>query len=461
MLNFHVKYSLKTLAIVGVLSMVLMSSCTKSSNTEELKPEATSSFSLMQDRIITPSCASAGCHASEADNAFKQHGLVLVKGLAFKNLLGVSPKNTSAKADNFLLVKAFNSAQSLFYHKLQWDVSHHGGKQYGSPMPLGGNALSVGQLEFVRRWIEAGAPEKGDVVDKTLLDDKTPSYIVDDGTFEAMKTPAQEGATGLQLKIERFSIQPNFEREIFVRRALGNTSEIYVNRIKLKSRANSHHLVVYDFRDKTSLPSFDAFRDLRNSDNSVNILTAVQASNHIFLGGGTDPNSDYVFPEGTALALPANASVDLNPHYFNRTTEVKYGENNINLYTVDKSKVKNVVKIIDFNNTNFSLPAKTKTVITKDFKFDTDVNIVALTSHNHALGEKFVIKIKGGTRDGEVVYENSDWEHPIFINYPKPIALKKGEGLTSIVTYNNTTSKTITFGLTSQDEMNIIFGYYY
>jgi hypothetical protein len=349
----------------------------------------------------------------------------------------------------------------LFYHKLQWDVSHHGGKQYGSPMPLGGNPLSIGQLEFVRRWIEAGAPEKGDVVDKTLLDDKTPSFVPDDGTFEAMKTPMQEGTTGLQLKIERFSIQPNFEREIFVRRSLNNTSEIYVNRIKLKSRANSHHLVVYDFRNKTGLPGFDVIRDLRNLDNSTNLATLLQSGNHVFLGGGTDPNSDYVFPEGTALGLPANASVDLNPHYFNRTTEVKYGENYVNLYTVDKAKVKNVVKIIDFNNTTFTLPAKAKTVITKDFKFDTDVTIVSLTSHNHATGEKYVIKIKGGTRDGEVIYENTDWEHPIVINYPKPINLKKGEGLTSVVTYNNTTDKILTFGLTSQDEMNIIFGYYY
>jgi hypothetical protein len=30
-----------------------------------------------------------------------------------------------------------------------------------------------------------------------------------------------------------------------------------------------------------------------------------------------------------------------------------------------------------------------------------------------------------------------------------------------VVTYNNTTNKIVNFGLTSEDEMNIIFGYYY
>ena len=42
-----------------------------------------------------------------------------------------------------------------------------------------------------------------------------------------------------------------------------------------------------------------------------------------------------------------------------------------------------------------------------------------------------------------------------------PIVLQAGEGLTSVITYNNTTTHAISFGLTSEDEMGIIFGYYY
>jgi hypothetical protein len=67
----------------------------------------------------------------------------------------------------------------------------------------------------------------------------------------------------------------------------------------------------------------------------------------------------------------------------------------------------------------------------------------------------------GGSRNGEVIYENSDWAHPKVINYDSPILLQAGQGLTSVVTYVNDTAKDISFGLTSEDEMNIIFGYYY
>ena len=446
--------------VLTISFLAILSGCTKKANEDTPIATEVSSFSLMQDRILTPTCATSGCHASTADGSFKQHGLVLEKSVAYENLVGVTPFNALSKADGHLRVKAYKSLESLLFHKLNWDLSHHGGKQYGTPMPLGSTALYLGQIEFIRRWIEAGAPKTGTVADAKLLDDKTPSVSATDD-FVAMKTPQEEGLAGYQMKVDKFTVQPNFEREIFVRKNVGNTDEIYISRIKLQSRSNSHHMVLYDFSNKSNLPTIDQVRDLRNPDNSLNLITAIQASNHIFLGGGTQANQVYDFPEGTALLIPANYSMDLNPHYFNKTNNTLLGENVVNLYTIDKAKIKYVVKTLNLNNTNLPIGANQKTTFTKDFAFDKNVKIVSLTSHTHKFGEKYVIKIKGGARDGEVVYENTDWEHPLVVNFASPISLKKGEGLTSVVTYNNTSNQKINFGLTSDDEMNIIFGYYY
>ena len=84
----------------------------------------------------------------------------------------------SARTDKLKLVTPYFSLQSLFYHKLVWgeNANHHGGLSYGNPMPLNGKALYKGQIEFVRRWIEAGAPRTGSIVDTTLLNDKTPLF---------------------------------------------------------------------------------------------------------------------------------------------------------------------------------------------------------------------------------------------------------------------------------------------
>ena len=63
--------------------------------------------------------------------------------------------------------------------------------------------------------------------------------------------------------------------------------------------------------------------------------------------------------------------------------------------------------------------------------------------------------------NGEVVFTNTSWDHPPFVAFDTPIVLQPGEGLTSEVTFHGDASKVVRFGLTSQDEMDIIFGYWY
>ena len=452
-MNF-LTYTRSGLSIVVSALLLNLISCKKTA-LDSPAPADMASFDLMQQKILTPSCATSGCHASEKDATFAQHGLVLAAGVAYENLVGVDPKNSDAKADGFKRVKAFASLESLLYHKLNISASHHSGRQYGNPMPMGGAILPDGQIEFVRRWIEAGAPKTGNVADPSLLDDKT----LTPATYDPLPVPA--AGTGFQMAIAAFDIQPNFERELFTRRMVGNTQDVYVNRYETKMRSGSHHFVAYDFRSKNLLPTLNDIRDLRNPDNSLNILTALTMSNHVYLAGSQAQYQDYTFPAGAALLIPAGASLDLNSHFVNKTTTVMKGEAQINLYTVDKSTVKLVVQTLDLSNTNLTIPANTRVTLTKTFTVSKPRKVLTLTSHMHKLGEKFVIKIKGGRRDGEIIYTSTDWEHPDIITFKTPIELLKGEGLTSEITYNNTTSKVVNFGLTSDDEMGIIFGYYY
>ncbi len=447
-----------TLLFSVAAGLLAMNACQPKEGTDTPVSTEKSSFTLMQERILTPTCATVGCHAATTDPSFAQHGLVLSAEMAYQNLVNVTPKNSAALADGLLRVKPYSSVLSVLYNKFFADpAAHHGGKQYGNPMPLGKDPLSVGQIEFVRRWIEAGAPRTGNVVDATLLDDKTPSVTY--APFELLAKPTT--SQGYQLNLPQFSVAPNFEREFFMRRELGNTGDIYVNRVQVKMRPNSHHFIAYGFKNPASLPALDQIRDLRNPDGSANLLTFLSMQNHIFMAGTQTSNHDYTFPEGTALLIPANTSFDLNTHYVNKTSAPMPGEVSMNMYTVDKAKVVNVVKSLNEANGNFTLPAGKTTTIVTNFIYAKQRTILALTSHTHKLATKFVIKIKGGTRNGEIVYTNTDWESPEIINYKVPIVLKAGEGLTSEVTYNNSTSRNVSFGLTSEDEMDIIFGYYY
>lgn len=415
-----------------------------------------STFDRIQSSIITPSCASAGCHSS--GSAFAQSsGLVLDRGVAFQNLVNAVPKNAAARNDGLLRVTPGNPDLSLLMHKLVADPSHHV-HDYGSLMPLGSDPLLNGQVEFVKRWILAGAPETGNVVDEAVLADKSKQTV-------APFVPLPAPASGIQLHIAPFSISPNFEREFFLFEKLSNPTDLFVNRIESRMRINSHHFVLYTFDPSVPaflLPAAGQIRDIRNADGSMNLINMLPMGFHIFFAGAATPNSDYRFPDGVALRVPAGAGLDLNSHYVNRTNAAITGEVYANLHTMPAAQVEHEAQTLNMGNQSIVLPPRTRTTLTKTFiNNDATLYVFMLTSHMHQTGEKFVIRISGGARDGEIVYTNLDWAHPDMTSYPQPLAVHRGEGLTSEITWNNTTDRTIRFGLTSQDEMGIIFGYFY
>jgi hypothetical protein len=448
---------MKHFVTVTILASIIivsffMESCTK--NTDEAIDGGTftkDTWTIIQDNILTLSCATSGCHSSTSDATYGQHNLLLNSTNAYDNLINIISKNAAAKTAGLVRVKPGDYMNSLLYQKIDCQTP----SKYGASMPLGGTNLTSGQIEFIKQWIIKGAPKKGSVVDENILT----SNEVCSQAFVPMQAPA--AADGFQLAINAFTVRAKTEREVFVNRTSPNTSTVYVNKFTMQGRPNSHHFVLYGFQSTTLLPPVNTLRDLYNADATINITTFAQMQNHIFLGGGTDVNTTYTFPEGVALKVPPATALDLNAHYFNTQNSNLIGENYINMYTVSQANVVKEAQSINFANYNFSIPANSRKTITTDYKFNKEVTVITLTSHFHKLGEKFQIKILGGTRNGEVVYENTDWEHPIVINLAKPIQLKAGEGLTSVVTYNNTTNKMVNFGLTSEDEMNIIFGYYY
>lgn len=441
-----------TILMVLLIASFSMESCTKKSEEAiDGGPIAKDTWAIIQDDILTLSCATSGCHGSTSDATYAQHNLLLNSTKAYENLVNVVSKNEAAKTAGLLRVKPGDSMMSLLFQKIDCQTP----VKYGATMPLGGTNLTSGQIEFIKQWIIKGAPKKGSVVDENILTSNT----VCSQAFVPMTVPA--ATEGFQLAINTFTVSPKTEREVFVNRISPNTFTVYVNKITMQGRPNSHHFVLYGFQNNTLLPPANQLRDLYNANGTLNITTFAQMQNHIFLGGGTDVNTTYTFPPGVALKIPPATALDLNAHYFNQQNTNLIGENYINLYTVPQANVLKEAQSINFANYNFSIPATSRRTITTNFTFDKEVTVITLTSHFHKLGEKFQIKVLGGPRNGEVVYENTDWEHPLVINLAKPIQLKAGEGLTSVVTYNNTTTKTVNFGLTSEDEMNIIFGYYY
>lgn len=419
---------------------------------------ADGTFGRIQRSILEPGCAN--CHRAGSSDA-RQSGLVLTADSSYQQLVGAASLHPIAKADGMLRVKPFRADSSLLYHKLAWSPGHHS-RDYGNLMPMGTTqGLTSGQLEYVRRWIEAGAPRNGHVVDTMILRDARLQMA----SFTPLAPPA--AGAGIQLTIDSFPVSPRNERELFVYRQLGNTNELFVTRIESRMRPGSHHLLLYTFDEaRTGFPCNgrpvpNQVRDIRTPEGAPILLNMLPMACHVFFAGAMTQDFDYRFPPGVALRLPANAAIDLNAHYVNRSPATFPGQAQANLYTVDRSQVQQVARTLNYANTSFTLPARQRTTIRTEFRMSARTTLLALTSHMHSLGERFEIRLRRGSGAESSLYVNTDWEHPAFTNFPTPIVLEAGDMLISVVTYNNVTNEPVGFGLLSTDEMNIIFGYAY
>ena len=428
---------------------------------EEVEKPDRSTWNIIQEEVLLSSCAN--CHASQTAIT-KQSGLDLSKNEAYSEMVGVSPKNIAAKEDGLVIVSNEGGmkglAKSFFWEKINaYDREHYlsDHPQYGQMMPPGENFLSDGQLKFIRSWIEAGAPESGIVVDEKLL--------LDSNRYSPPEfTPLNPPEKGIQLHIKPFEVKPNYEREFFQYTDLNIDGDIYANRIEIEMRSGSHHFILYSFDkniNNSNIPEYDIKRDLRFEDGTMNVQTLRTMQYHEFFSGTQWPRMDYNLPPGVAFKLNSKFGIDQNAHYVNRSDSIIIGEVFTNIHTIDRSEVEKVANIINWSNQEILLPPRKVTTLNKSFITDAPIYIGQLFSHAHEKMTEFVVKIKGGERNGELVYWTDDWEHPPIINYDPPIQLNNGEGLELIATYDNQEDRFITFGFLSTDEMMILFGWYY
>ncbi len=426
----------------------------------ELPLNKMATYDVIQTQIWDTQCIS--CHTAGASFA-TQSDLILTADQSYSQLVNREPDNKKALEDGLELVGT-EGLPSLFKSFL-WekinanDLEHFydDHPEYGAIMPLGGNFLTNGELEFIRDWIINGAPADGIVADVALLDDES--------RFEALPfEPLEVPESGLQFHLGPFDVQPNQDREFFYYESSISDEDIYVNQIEISMRPGSHHFLFYGFEEGTPsqvIPNPQVIRDLYDENQQQIIPNLIPLLYHEFVAGTQWPRMNYRYPEGVALRYEAGRGLDLNSHYANKTDEVITGEVYANLHTIPASEVQHVAEILNLNNQNFILPAGKVTTIKRNYTFNERRHIFQLFSHAHEHMTEFKVFQIGGDQDGELLYVSFDWEHPPILELDPPHVLEAGEGLRLEATYNNDEDRDLKFGLRSDDEMMILFGAFY
>ena len=438
-------------------------------------PDENAAYHDIQEYVFDKSCASSTCHAAPANS----RGLSLEYRLSYDNLVGIVPQNPAAAAAGMKLVDPGNPDNSFLLTKLLGPES----ADLGSRMPFGGGTIHAAKIDAIRTWIEAGAPETGKVAGISDL-----GVLRDPGEVFVPPAPPPPGQ-GYQLHLPKFKIEPGTEREVFYQTQIadenGNPVEgdIFINKVEIFYPAGSHHFIIYRITEDglakgilengiipdAAVNPDDTFRELDTDDPDP--VFGVFGSDRLFVVGTQTDDTLFQFPEGVGLRMPGDTIYDLNSHYINLLgDETLEGESYVNIYTIPEEEVKYEAVEIFVSNRSINVPPGTTRVAkmtwyVEDELFkrghdsNTNLSVFLLSSHMHRHGELFEVFQKSS---GDLLHRSLAYDDAPIDLYNPVLVLNPDDGLRFQCIHNNyDTNKPLQFGLTSEDEMCIIFGYYY
>jgi hypothetical protein len=429
------------IAVAALLLTVGLNSCKTGTEVDPITTaDTTSSFQVIHQQIVSQSCTL--CHTTQYASIYASLDLSNIDSayhtlMTRKSVYGA----VAAKYGIERLVAAGMPDSSMLYAKITGHLPDNG-DSLGVRMPYGGHRLSSGRIEYIRQWILHGAPRYGNVADVSLLKDN-------DDTAQLVLSPLPKPEHGFQLHMAPFDIAPGSEREIFVYQSNPNTDTQYVNSAEVSMREGSHHFILWSVDGaQNGLPE-GVVRD--RTDNEMKLARDI-------VGGSQTLYSNLQLPKGVAVALAPQKGFDFNSHYVNPSGDIYHGEAYVNLHTIEKSQVEHVAQPFLWYDASFSIPPHATYTRQKYWDpFADSTHLLVLASHAHKRMVSFKIWRNGP--DGELLYENTEWREPPLAQYD--LLFEPGEQLYSETTWMNETSHPITFGFTSEDEMNIIAGYYW
>lgn len=421
------------------------------------------SYASIYEKVFAASCAFSSCHSGARAKGSLDLGNI---DAAYAALVGAAPANETALAAGLLRVDPGKPASSFLLRKLGAP-----GPGEGNRMPANSSSpLPDSTLSAIREWILAGAPREGTIPGVPDISEELPPPT----GHIPQPTPPENG---IQLHLEPFTIGAGREREVFYyvdKPFAAMPGDVYVQRIDIHMSEESHHFIIYEWINPTKPPS--GIRDSSFAD-----FLASQR----FIVGSQQSFYSLSFPPGVGIKFTKDTSFDFNSHYINLSGDAPFlGEVYVNIFFAEPGAVTTIAKPIFDINTSINVPPNQTRTTKLNFPSFTssaqdpalgnngrvarETHIYSLSSHMHRHGVRFqVFLINNGVdvNPPQLIYDNLDWDDPLFLRLDPPLVLQAGQGLRYETTHTyddppTPTSPPLRFAATSEDEMAILLGFY-
>jgi hypothetical protein len=265
----------------------------------------------------------------------------------------------------------------------------------------------------------------------------------------------------LQMRMTPFVIPAETDLEGCDYAVTPNGKPIDVSAFELHATAGTHHFVVWEYLGKDSDPA-DFWNGIAYSAGCIGLGPQDGFSTTANLFGMQSANARVEFPPGIAVRLEPHAAVYSNLHLHNYKSEPVKGQAVFNFIRAKKGTVKHHAQNLTVGSFNIDVPAHGTASITGEWHSPGDLHIVQLSTHQHHRGTGVSIHhIDAAGNDlGELVLTRS-WEHPTVRWFPEAMQLPAGEGLRFTCAWENPDDHAVHFGVTAEDEMCFVTGYFY
>jgi hypothetical protein len=310
--------------------------------------------------------------------------------------------------------------------------------------------LTESEKELITRWVAAGAPQ-GNVKDLPPLPSFTENWeIGQPDAIITMPEPYVVPAKGV-LAYQNFTVPTNF------------TEDKWIQAIEVRPGARGvvHHVLVF-VTGKFPSEAYTQTVPQRPRRGTAGTHEREGRMAETLLATTAPGTNAMVFQAGTALRVPAGASVRFQIHY---TTNGKETSDRSSVGMIfAKQPPEMEMHTSAFFNPFLVLPAGAPDVtVPSAIQFDEDVHLTALFPHTHLRGKSWDYQIVYPDGHAEdvlpVPYYDFNWQtYYIFAN---PLAVPKGSKIEAVARYDNSVNnksnpdpaKEVHWGEQTWDEM--------
>jgi hypothetical protein len=263
------------------------------------------------------------------------------------------------------------------------------------------------------------------------------------------------------MRMTPFTIPPGTDREGCEVKTTPNKHAMDVGGFELDTTPGTHHFVVWEYLGQDRNPA-DFWSGVAFVPGCTGLGPQSGFSN-ANLFGMLSGYSSFHFPAGVAVRLEPHAIVYPNLHFHNYSDQPVEGRAVFNFIPARKGTVRHHAQAFTVGSIQIDIPAQGSATLTGEWHTTSPLNFVQLSTHEHHRGTTVTVNHvdAAGSDMGQLVVTDN-WDHPTVQWYNAgEMRLEAGEGIRFTCAWENPDDHPVHFGVTTEDEMCFVTGYFY